>query len=108
LQGFGDENRARSTVPDDRLEADRSAARPRRVARDCHHSGIEAAQKSGDELQTGGVEEQSSLAHETQLRKPGCDSSRPAIELPIGEPHLLLLTIGKEHVSQPIVILPSA
>jgi hypothetical protein len=81
VRGQGD---ARLGVDGDRLEPLERAIKARRIGRDGHDAGVEAAEKGGDIVEAWGEQQQRPLAGDAVGLQPGGDAARPAIQLGIG------------------------
>jgi hypothetical protein len=72
------------------------------VKRNGNNSGVETAEKSGDELQSRGVEEQCAFSTCLQTLETGANSPRFPVQICIGQVNLFCFSIFQERTGHPI------
>src|SRR6185436_15384087 len=64
------------------------------------HSGVQAAEKCGDEVEPGRVEQEGALARRERPRQDGGDGPRPSVQSGVRETVLLLLALRQEDIGR--------
>ncbi len=85
VDGLFRQDHCRPAIAGDGGESGIMAPAPRRIGRDGHDSGIQATQESGDEIETGGIEEQCPLPRHAQALEPRRDGAGQPAELSEGQ-----------------------
>ena len=67
--------------------------------------GIEATEETGQEIQTGGVEQESPVARQADLSYPRGDRPRPPVEIAVGPSFRLERPVLEKHEREPIALV---
>src|ERR1044071_1669559 len=104
----GSQRQACLAIFRNRYNAQRIAVQSRRIRGNSDYPGVKAPKKRSDKFQSGGIQQQSSLALSFQSLQKRGNRSCPGIQLPVGQARLAQLFASKKNESCAIRTIPDS